>query len=209
MVEELPFVLRQVFGVSFEEGAPNGSVQVIELFGLRLVRHAVSLYRSRRSRLGGGTMIEVVRERSIRASAGAIWAVVADVRRLPEWYTRAGKAEVLDGHGLGRRQRLTSEWRGQESEIDQVVTMFEPGRRLEWRHEAERLGGQPAPRFSAETVLSIELQPDGADRTRVLLISRQQPADPDKEAAIRGNSEFLGQMFETSLERLERVVSSG
>jgi uncharacterized protein YndB with AHSA1/START domain len=153
-------------------------------------------------------MIEVVRERSMPASAGRIWAVVADVRRLPEWYARAGKAEVLEGNGLGRRQRLISEWRGQESEIDQVVTAFEPGRRLQWRHEAERLGGRPAPRFSAETVLTIELQPDGPGRTRVLLTSRQRPADPDKEAAIKGNSEFLGQMFEASLERLERVVGA-
>jgi uncharacterized protein YndB with AHSA1/START domain len=154
-------------------------------------------------------MIEVVRDRSIPAPASTIWAVVADAGRLPEWYARAGRAEVLEGDGLGRRQRLFSEWHGQESEIDQVVTVFEPERRLEWRHEAERLGGRPAPRFSAETVLSIRLEPEGSDRTRVVLTSRQLPVDPEKEAAMRGNSEFLAQMFEASLERLDKTVAAG
>lgn len=153
-------------------------------------------------------MIEVARERVIPASAEEIWVVVADVSRLPEWYSRARRAELLEGQGIGRRQRLIGEWRGQESEIDQVVTIFEPERRLEWRHEAERLGGKPAPRFAAETVLSIELEPEGSDRTRVLLTSRQRPAEPEKESAMRGNSEYLGQMFEASLERLDKLVGA-
>jgi hypothetical protein len=89
-----------------------------------------------------------------------------------------------------------------------VITVFEPERRLEWRHEAERLGGQPAPRFASETVVSIELLAQGPGATLVVLTSRQQPADPDKEAALRGNTEYLGQMLETSLERLDKLVAS-
>ena len=151
-------------------------------------------------------MIEISKARSIEAAAGKLWDVVADVRRLPEWYARAAQAEVLEGEGLGRRQRISSQWHGQESQIDQVVTVFESGRRLEWRHEAERLGGRPAPRFAAETVMIIELEPEGSGSTRVVLTSRQWPAGPDKEAAMRGNSEYLGQMFEVSLERLDELV---
>jgi len=143
------------------------------------------------------------------APVARVWTVVADAERLPEWYARADGVEVIEGVGLGRRQRLTSQWQGQESEVDQVVTAFEPERRLEWRHEAERLGGQPAPRFSSETVVRIELKPQGPDATLVVLESRQQPADPEKEAAMRGNSEYLGKMLQTSLERLEKLVTSG
>lgn len=154
-------------------------------------------------------MIEISRERSIGAAAGSVWDVVADVSRLPEWYARAGKAEVLEGEGLGRRQRISSQWNGQESEVDQVVTIYEPARRLGWRHEAERLGGRPAPRFSAETVVIIELKPEGSGSTRVVLTSRQRPADPDKEAAMRGNSEYLGQVFEASLQRLDELLMTG
>ena len=89
-----------------------------------------------------------------------------------------------------------------------MITAFEPERLLEWRHEAERLGGQPAPRFASETVVRIKLDAEGPDATRVTIASRQRPADPDKEQAMRANSEYLGKMLETSLERLEQVVTS-
>jgi uncharacterized protein YndB with AHSA1/START domain len=153
-------------------------------------------------------MIEIARERTIHAPAARVWKVVSEAERLPEWYARAGTAEVLEGHGLGRRQRLRSQWQGQDSEVDQLITAFEPERLLEWRHEAERLGGQPAPRFASETMVSIQLEAHGLDATRVVLTSRQRPAEPDKEQAMRGNSEFLGKMLETSLERLDRLVAN-
>jgi uncharacterized protein YndB with AHSA1/START domain len=156
----------------------------------------------------GVAVIEISRERKIQAPAARVWGVVAEAERLPEWYARAAGAVVLEGAGLGRRQRLSSQWRGQDSEVDQVITVFEPERRLEWRHEAERLGGQPAPRFASETVVRIELLAQGPNATLVVLESRQQPADPDKEAALHGNSEYLGKMLETSLERLEKLVTS-
>jgi hypothetical protein len=43
----------------------------------------------------------------------------------------------------------------------------------------------------------------------VVLTSRQWPADPGKEAAMRGNSAYLGQMFEASLDKLAKVVMAG
>jgi uncharacterized protein YndB with AHSA1/START domain len=153
-------------------------------------------------------MIEITRERTIPAPAARVWNVVAKAERLPEWYARAGSVEVLEGSGLGRRQRLRSQWHGQDSEVDQLITAFEPERLLEWRHEAERLGGQPAPRFATETVVRIKLQAEGSDATAVVLESRQQPADPGKELSMRANSDYLGKMLETSLERLEQLVTS-
>jgi uncharacterized protein YndB with AHSA1/START domain len=153
-------------------------------------------------------VIEISRERTIPAPVVRVWRIVAEAERLPEWYARAAGVEVLEGVGLGRRQRLSSQWQGQDSEVDQVITAFEPERRLEWRHEAERLGGQPAPRFASETVVRIELEAQGPNATLVVLESRQLPADPDKEVAMRGNSEYLGKMLETSLERLEKLVTS-
>jgi uncharacterized protein YndB with AHSA1/START domain len=153
-------------------------------------------------------VIEIERARRIAAPASRIWEVVAEARRLPEWYARSGKVEVLEGAGLGRRQRVTSSWRGQESEIDQVVIAFEPGCLLEWRHEAERLGGAPAPRFALETFLSIKLESEGPESTRVVLESRQRPADAEREKAMRENSDYLGKAFEESLERLDKLVTA-
>jgi uncharacterized protein YndB with AHSA1/START domain len=151
-------------------------------------------------------LIEITKQHTITASVSRVWAVIADARRLPDWYGRAQKVEVLEGDGLGRRQRVSSQWNGQQSEVDQLVTVFEPERRLEWRHTAERLNGQPAPRFAAETVLRMELEPRTPDSTLVTLSSRQQAVDPEKEAAMRGNSAYLGQMFEASLARLEQLL---
>ena len=154
-------------------------------------------------------MVQIEIERTISAPAARIWEVVASADRLPEWYARAGKVELLEGSGLGRRQRISSSWKGQDSEVDQVITAFEPDRLLEWSHESERLGGIPAPRFALETVVRIKLEADGPDSTRVVMESRQRPADPDKELQMRGNSEYLAKMFETSLERLEMLVTKG
>ncbi len=152
-------------------------------------------------------MIEIARERRIPAPAARVWEVVSEAERLPEWYARADRVEVLEGAGLGRRQRLSSQWQGQDSEVDQLITAFEPERLLEWRHEAERLGGRPAPRFASETAVRIKLDAEGPDATRVVIASRQRPADPDKEQAMRANSEYLGKMLETSLARLEQLVT--
>jgi uncharacterized protein YndB with AHSA1/START domain len=154
-------------------------------------------------------VVQIETERTIPASAARIWEVVASADRLLQWYARAGKVEVLEGFGLGRRQRISSSWQGQDSEVDQVITAFEPDRLLEWRHESERLGGIPAPRFALETVVRIKLEADGPDSTRVVMESRQRPADPDKELQMRANSEYLAKMFETSLERLEMLVTKG
>lgn len=151
-------------------------------------------------------LIEIARQRRIPAPIGKVWDVIADASRLPDWYGRVERVEVLAGEGIGRRQRITAHWRGQESVIEQVVTVFEPQRRLEWRHVSERLGGQPAPRFAAETVLIMDLESETPDTTLMTLTSRQLPVDPDKEAAMRGNADYLAQMFEASLVRLDQVL---
>jgi uncharacterized protein YndB with AHSA1/START domain len=154
-------------------------------------------------------VIEIVKARSISASAREVWDVVSDAGRLPEWYARADRVDVLSGEGLGRRQRVISQWHGRPSEIDQVVTVFEPERELEWRHEAERIDGRPAPRFSAETAVSITLSPEGLGATQVVVASRQRPVDAEKEAIMRSNSEQLERSLEVSLERLEALVRAG
>ena len=41
VMEQLALVLGEVFGVGLEQDSPQPSVQLVELFGLRLVRHSV------------------------------------------------------------------------------------------------------------------------------------------------------------------------
>jgi uncharacterized protein YndB with AHSA1/START domain len=152
-------------------------------------------------------MIEVVRERRIDAPAEQLWPLVDDVARLPEWFSFAERAELLEGDGVGRRQRIHGRWGKRRSEVDQLVVEREPGRVLAWRHEAERLDGKPAPQFAADTHFAIRLDPEDGG-TRVRLESRQEPASALKGLVMRlmGTREVAGHM-ERSLERLQSIVT--
>jgi uncharacterized protein YndB with AHSA1/START domain len=148
-------------------------------------------------------MIDVSSVRTIPAAPDDIWALLDDPARLGEWLAFAESGEVLDGAGVGRRQRMHGRWGRKRSEIDQVVVEHDPPRRLAWRHDAERLDGRPAPRFAASTVFVMTLEPDGPARTRVTLRSQQEPASPLRGLVIRlfGRREVAGKL-EESLDRL-------
>jgi uncharacterized protein YndB with AHSA1/START domain len=152
--------------------------------------------------------IEIVREAVVPARPDEVWSLVEDVRRLPLWFAFCERAELLEGSGIGRRQRLSGRWGSKRSEIVQVVTAHEPGRLLTWRHESEKLGGVPAPRHAAETTFSIWLEPDGTG-TLVRLVSKQEPAAGVRGLSLRllGNREVARRM-DKSLERLRMVAAS-
>jgi uncharacterized protein YndB with AHSA1/START domain len=154
-----------------------------------------------------GVVIEVSREATIAATPAEVWRLVDDPARLPEWFTFAERAEVREGEGFGRRQRIYGRWGKKQSEIDQLVTAYEPERLLEWRHEAERLDGKPAPRFAAETRFAIRLEPAGAG-TRVVLHSRQRPAGLLRGFVLRlFAGRQVGQQLERSLERIAETTA--
>lgn len=151
-------------------------------------------------------MIEIVRERRIGAPAERIWPFVDDVSRYGEWFAFAERVELLDGTGEGRRQRLHGRWGKKRSDVDQLVTEYEPGRKLEWRHETERLDGKPAPRFAKETRFAIVLEPDG-DGTAVRMISRQEEAGAVKGLVMRMfGTRDVARRMEESLDRLAHAV---
>lgn len=129
------------------------------------------------------TMVSTV-SGEVSAPPERVWPLVDDVGRLPEWFTFAERAELLGGVGVGRRQRIYGRWGRRRSEVDQRVVEHAPPRRLAWVHDAERLDGKPAPRFAAETRMTIDLVPV-ASGTRVTLESSQVPAGrPGYPAAV-------------------------
>src|SRR3954465_12062688 len=143
-------------------------------------------------------MIDVSTARTIPAAPDDIWPLLDDPARLGDWLPFAERGEVLDGGGVGRRQRMHGRWGRRRSEVDQVVVEHDPPRRLAWRHEAERLDGKPAPRFAASTTFSATLEPNGAG-TRVTLRSEQEPASALKGLVIRlfGRREVAGKLEES------------
>jgi uncharacterized protein YndB with AHSA1/START domain len=153
-------------------------------------------------------MIEVREERSILAAPDVLWPLVSDPARLPEWFTFAERVEVLEGpDGAGQRRRQHGHWGKKRSEVDQVITRWDPPRTLAWRHEAERLEGKPAPRFAASTDFTIELVPEAAG-TRVRLHSVQEPAGPVRGLVIRAfGRRDVARSLRDSLERLAAATS--
>jgi uncharacterized protein YndB with AHSA1/START domain len=149
-------------------------------------------------------MIEVVRERRVAADPAAVWAVVADPDRAGEWFAPAERVEVLDGVGVGQRQRQHSRWGRRRAEIDREVTGYEVPSRYAWRHVAERLDGKPAPVFARSTDVEISLAPSGdGTGTLVRLASRQEPASPLRGLVIRAvGARQVGSGLDRSLDRL-------
>jgi uncharacterized protein YndB with AHSA1/START domain len=150
-------------------------------------------------------MVDVTAERPIAASPEEIWPLLDDPARLGEWFAFAERGEVLEGRGVGRRQRMHGRWGKKRSEIDQVVIAHDPPRRLAWRHAAERLDGKPAPRFAASTTFTMTLEPVGEHESRLILRSQQEPASAVRGVVIRlfGRRE-VAQKLEESLDRLEQ-----
>jgi uncharacterized protein YndB with AHSA1/START domain len=126
----------------------------------------------------------ISREGLIDAQPEQVWALVDDPAAMGEWFAFADRMELIDGTGEGRRQRLHGHWGKRRSEIDQQIVAYEPPRKLAWRHEAERLNGKPAPRFAAETVFTITLEP-APGGTRVRMESRQTPASRVRGLVMR------------------------
>ena len=115
--------------------------------------------------------LEVHEQGTVAAAPDALWPLVSDPARLPEWFTFAERVEVLEGAGRrpapppARPLGLQAE-RGRSR-----ITAWEPPRRLAWCHEAERLAGKPAPRFAASTDIEVVLEPAGDGATTVSLRS--------------------------------------
>jgi uncharacterized membrane protein len=124
-------------------------------------------------------VIEIVRESRVDAPVEAVWAVVSDADRTPEWFTFAERVEVRSGEGVGQLRTQHGRWGSKKAEVDQEITGFEPNRLLAWRHVAERLDGKPAPKFAASTEFRVELEPAGT-ATTVRLRSQQVPASAVK-----------------------------
>lgn len=154
-------------------------------------------------------MIDVSASRTIAAAPDAIWPLLDDPARLGEWFAFADRGEVLEGAGVGRRQRMYGHWGRKRSEIDQVVVAHDPPRRIAWRHEAERLDGKPAPRFAASTTFTMTLEPSGAGHSRLHLRSEQGPASAVRGLVIRlfGRRE-VAQKLEESLDRIAALFAA-
>jgi uncharacterized protein YndB with AHSA1/START domain len=154
-------------------------------------------------------MVEFARTRRINAPPERIWPYVDDVTAWPKWFTEAERAEVLSGAGQGRRQRMYGHARGKATEIDSVVTTYQPPRRLEWHHEAERVDGKPGSVvFARDATASVTIEADGSGST----VAYRLVADPGSllnTFMLRVMAPGpIGKSFEASLDRLAALAEA-
>jgi uncharacterized protein YndB with AHSA1/START domain len=131
--------------------------------------------------------------RDIDASGDAVWAVVADPKRLPEWLPTVATAHVpgatggssieLEGESHGHTYSLTSMWRA-----DDAV------HRLEWAG-----AGSDAYKGSLR-VLDRAVGSSGV-KVHITVPDERVASSPDAEAVIR-------QGMEEALDRLSALVAS-
>lgn len=148
-------------------------------------------------------MIEFTRSRHVDAPPERIWPFVEDVAAWPSWFTEAERGEVLSGSGEGRRQRMHGHARGKSTDIDSVVTAYEPPNRLRWDHEAERVDGKPGSVvFARRATAEVTIRPDGVG-SLVTYRLLAHPGSLFNTFMLRVMAPRpIGRSFEQSLERL-------
>jgi uncharacterized protein YndB with AHSA1/START domain len=155
-------------------------------------------------------MIEFARSRRIAASPGRIWPLVEDVTQWPRWFAEAERAEVLEGAGVGRRQRMHGQARGKVTEIDSIVTIHQAPTHLRWHHEAERVDGKPGSVvFAKDATAEVTITPEG-DGSLVTYRLIAEPGSLLNTFMLRVMAPRpIGRSFETSLERLAALAETG
>jgi uncharacterized protein YndB with AHSA1/START domain len=144
-------------------------------------------------------VIDLARTRDIAAPAGAVWAVLADHTRDPEWRTGVLRMEP-DTEGLARPGTVTHEVMriaGTTNHVDAVVEDVDPGRRLTWRTTAGA---------DADGIRLVE--PTGGERCRVTLAITIRPHGAERLLApvVR---RMMGRNLERDLVALDALVRSG
>lgn len=152
-------------------------------------------------------MVEFSRSRRIAASPERIWPLVDDITRWPEWFTEAERGEVIEGAGVGRKQRMYGHARGKATEIDSVVVASDPGRLLRWHHEAERVDGRPGSVvFAKDATAEVSIVPDG-DGSVVTYRLIAEPGSLLNTFMLKVMAPGpIGTSFEKSLERLAALA---
>jgi uncharacterized protein YndB with AHSA1/START domain len=146
-------------------------------------------------------MPTVSRRRSVDAPPEAVWEVLSDPTRLPQWWP--GVARVEEASPEAWTTVLTSA-KGKSVRADYTRVEAMPPQRLVWRHEVAE---SPFERILAESVTAAELEPDGEGGTEVALTVRHRPRGFARLGFFQMRMAAVRQL-EQALEGLEAAVAA-
>ena len=153
-------------------------------------------------------VIAVERQRVIGLAPAELWDLAADPARYDEWFDSCERSEVVDGTGLGRRQRMHGRWNRKVSLVEQTITRWRPPHELAWRHDREMLDGRPAPEFARKLEVILTITPEGSD-SRVDLRITMQPTSFLKGVLMRLTAGLrLGRSLNASLTALAELAEA-
>ncbi|MEA2474165.1 MAG: hypothetical protein QOE06_2080 [Thermoleophilaceae bacterium] len=131
-------------------------------------------------------MPRISRARTVPATPDEVWEVVSDPYHLPRWWPRVERVEEVTGDAW---TKVMMSPRGRAVRSDFTLEETEAPRRMLWRQEVDE---SPFERLLTESTIEVQLEPDGAERTRVKLTADQ---------SLRGKSRFGGFMFRRATKR--------
>jgi uncharacterized protein YndB with AHSA1/START domain len=143
----------------------------------------------------------VRRERTVPADPAAVWSVVSDPARLPQWWP--GVARVEEATPEAWTNVLTSP-KGKTIRADYTRLEADESRRLVWRHEVEE---SPFERILARSTTEIVLAPAG-EGTRVEIAVSHQPRGWARLSPFQLRAAATRQV-EGALENLGRLLGTG
>jgi uncharacterized protein YndB with AHSA1/START domain len=145
-------------------------------------------------------------ERVIAAPQAAVWELVTDPTRFPEWFDSVDEAEADGEPGRGQTHVVRGPWGEQRFEIERVVESWVPGRHVGWRDVAERLDGRvPEDMWHQESGLAVTLE-ERSEGTWVQLSGQQLPASEVWRERLMASVPMIEARLEASLERLAALL---
>jgi uncharacterized protein YndB with AHSA1/START domain len=151
-------------------------------------------------------MVRFVASRVITASVSAIWEIVSEPARFPEWFDGVESALASGELGRGQTHVVAGPWGDQRFEIERLVEHWEPPRLVRWRDTAERLDGvPPTDMWHSGSWLSVALA-RVAEGTQVTVEGRQVPATEEWRERLLASVPMIEARLASSLECLARLV---
>jgi uncharacterized protein YndB with AHSA1/START domain len=146
-------------------------------------------------------MATISRRRSVGAPPEAVWEVVGNPGRLPEWWPGVARVEEASPEAWTTVLRSV---KGKAVRADYTRVEARPPHRLVWRHEVAE---SPFERILAESTTAVTLEPDGEGGTDVELTVRHRPRGFARLGAFQLRVAAARQL-EQALEGLESVVGA-